>query len=300
MEDNTMTYAVILRAELQKRNTWMHSFGVNDEGELIKRPRIAGTPYFGSKTNPAHWRTFDDVLAAMRRFGGYPYLVVTRDDPYALIDFDDVRDPLTGELTPWARDWLDRLGTYSEISISGGGVRAVIKSDRHFKSCKAAKRGGRAVEVYARDHGCIMTGRTLNDAPIRDDVDDVLDELRADVAPVVTHDAASRRKYSGPESRIEDMPILGLLSDWKRDAFGIEAYVECPWSADHSMHGGPSETVVGQRVEADGTRGGLYFKCYHASHEDKRWADFRHVTIPPRVLRSGGRVLAGSVFGGAS
>jgi hypothetical protein len=153
-----------------------------------------------SKTDPAHWRSFAVVRDAVRRFGGYPYLVVTPDDPYALIDFDKCCDPLTGELTPWVCGYLDRLGTYSEVSTSGTGVRAVVKSDRHFKSCKAAKMDGRAVEVYAHGHGCIMTGKTLDYAPIRGDVDEVLDELRADVAPVATP-RATTRKYRGPESR---------------------------------------------------------------------------------------------------
>jgi hypothetical protein len=277
----------------------MHVCGTGEDGAPIKRPRIAGTPIFGSKTDPAHWRSFAVVRDAVRRFGGYPYLVVTPDDPYALIDFDKCRDPLTGELTPWVCGYLDRLGTYSEVSTSGTGVRAVVKSDRHFQSCKAAKMDGRAVEVYAHGHGCIMTGKTLNDAPIRGDVDDVLDELRADVAPVAAPRPAYRRKHGGPESRIEDMPIPGLLSAWIPDARGIKAYVACPWSGDHSSYSGASEAAVGQVVDADGKRGGLWFRCMHASHEDKGWADFRHVTIPPRVVRSGGRVLAGSVFGGS-
>jgi hypothetical protein len=285
--------------ELERLDQYMHVFGTGEDGAPIKRPRIAGTPIFGSKTDPAHWRSFAVVRDAVRRFGGYPYLVVTPDDPYALIDFDKCRDPLTGELTPWVCGYLDRLGTYSEVSTSGTGVRAVVKSDRHFKSCKAAKMDGRAVEVYAHGHGCIMTGKTLNDAQIRSDVDDVLDELRADVAPVAAPRPAYRRKHGGPESRIEDMPIPGLLSKWLPDACGIKAYVACPWSEDHSSYSGASEAAVGQIVDADGKRGGLWFVCLHASHEDKRWADFRHVTIPPRVVRSGERVLAGSVFGGS-
>jgi hypothetical protein len=286
--------------ELERLDQYMHVFGTDENGAQIKRPRIPGTPFFGSKTDPEHWRSFGAVLDAIRRHGGLHYLIVTPDDPYALIDFDKCRDPLMGELTPWARGYLDQLGTYSEVSTSGTGVRAVVKSDRHFKSGKAAKTDGRAVEVYAHGHGCIMTGRTLNDAAIRGDVNDVLDELRSDVAPVAVPRITSRRKYDGPESRIEDIPIPGLLSDWMPDERGVKAYVACPWSEDHSSYSGDSEAAVGQVVDSDGKRGGLWFVCMHASHEDKRWADFRHVTIPPRVIRSGGRVLAGSVFGGAT
>lgn len=195
-----------LPEELRRLNTFMHVFGTDEDGAPIKRPRIPGTPIFGSKTDPRHWRSYDAVLKAIRRFGGYPYLVVTPDDPYALLDFDKCRDPRSGELVPWTRGWLGRLETYSEVSTSGTSVRAVVKSGRHFKSGKAAKADGRAVEVYARGHGRIMTGRTLNDVPIRGDVDDVLDELRADVVSLVAPRVTSRRKYDGVESRIEDLP----------------------------------------------------------------------------------------------
>jgi hypothetical protein len=288
---------VRLPEELERLDQYMHVFGTDGYGAPIKRPRIAGTRYFGSKTTPAHWRSYGVVLAAMRRFGGLPYLVVTRDDPFALLDFDGCRDPHTGAVSEWAQGWLDRLDTYAEVSTSGTGIRAVVRSGAHFKSSKAAREDGRAVEVYARDHGCIMTGRTLNDAPIRGDVDDVLDDLRAEVAPVALRVVTGRR-YSGPGERIEDLPI-DTLGGWIVDAAGVMAYVECPWISSHSGYSGPSETAVGQIVDGDG-RGGMWFRCMHAHCEDKGWADFRHVTIPPRVVRSGGRVLAGSVFGGAA
>ena len=283
--------------ELEGLEQYMHAFGTDGNGAPIKRPRIAGTPIFGSKTDPSHWRSYEAVLAAVRRLGGLPYLVVTRDDPYALLDFDACRDPDTGAVSEWARGWLDRLDTYAEVSTSGTGVRAVVRSGAHFKSSKAAREGGRAVEVYARDHGCIMTGRTLNDAPIRGDVDDVLHDLRTEVALVATRVATGRR-HSEPGGRIEDLPI-DTLGGWMADATGVMAYVECPWVSSHSGSSGPSETAVGQIVDGDG-RGGMWFRCMHAHCEDKGWADFRHVTIPQSVVRSGGRALTGPVFGGAA
>ncbi len=283
--------------ELRHLSTFMHVFGTDEDGAPIKRPRIPGTPIFGSKTDPSHWRSYDAVRAAVRRFGGLPYLVVTRDDPYALLDFDACRDPDTGAVSEWARGWLDLLDTYAEVSTSGTGIRAVVRSGAHFKSSKAAREGGRAFEVYARDHGCIMTGRTINDAPIRGDVDDVLDDLRAEVAPAGPRVVTGRR-YSGPGERIEDLPI-DTLGGWIVDAGSVMAYVECPWMSSHSGTSGPSETAVGKIIDGD-ARGGMWFRCMHAHCEDKGWADFRHVTIPQRVLRSGGRALAGPVFGGAA
>ena len=45
------------------------------------------------------------------------------------IDFDTCRDPATGHIEPWAQEVLDRLGTYSEVSPSGTGIKAFLLID---------------------------------------------------------------------------------------------------------------------------------------------------------------------------
>jgi len=297
--DNLGFFPDRIPAELRALDSWMHSFGTDANGDFIKRPRIAGTPVYGSKTDPADWRAFGIVLAAIKRFGGLPYLVATPDDPYCLIDFDKCRDPLTGELTPWAQGYADWLDTYTEASLSGTGIRLVVKSDAHFIGSKQAKADGRAVEVYAKSHGCIMTGRVLRDRPVRGGVDTVLAGLRNDVRATREVPTYEPSAYTGEAaSLIEEMAIPHVLTGWRADAWGVQAACVCPWSGDHTTDGGTGETVVGQRVNPDGTRGGLHFKCYHASHEVKRWADFRHVAMPGKRLMVRG-VLARPVFGGA-
>ena len=56
------------------------------------------------------------------------------DPPLMLVDLDDVRDPETGELCPQARNIVDRLDAYTEVSQSGTGlhvfVRAALPGDR--------------------------------------------------------------------------------------------------------------------------------------------------------------------------
>lgn len=48
--------------------------------------------------------------------------------PIMLVDLDDVRDPATGEITPEARDILERLDAYAEVSSSGSGLHAFVRA----------------------------------------------------------------------------------------------------------------------------------------------------------------------------
>ena len=50
--------------------------------------------------------------------------VLTPEDPFAAIDIDHVRDPITGTIENWAQRFLDRAShSYAEISPSGTGLR---------------------------------------------------------------------------------------------------------------------------------------------------------------------------------
>jgi len=51
------------------------------------------------------------------------------EDPFILVDGDDVRDPETGKVHPAFRELLSTFGaTYLDISISGAGVHAIYKA----------------------------------------------------------------------------------------------------------------------------------------------------------------------------
>jgi hypothetical protein len=51
------------------------------------------------------------------------------DPPLMLVDFDDVRDAETGEVSDEVADIVDRLGAYTEISQSGEGLHAYVRAE---------------------------------------------------------------------------------------------------------------------------------------------------------------------------
>lgn len=83
------------------------------------------------------------------------------DVPFVFVDFDDVRDPATGETTVEVCNWLKRLGGYAEISRSGTGVHVYVKAElpEELNSFAAALDGPGQVEVY---DGARFTGGTWN------------------------------------------------------------------------------------------------------------------------------------------
>ena len=89
-----------------------------------------------SSTDPRTWTTYERVLTALplaleewaegpTHLGGGIGFVFTPDDPYIGVDLDHARDTDTGAITPWAREILDTLDTYTEVSISGTGLHAL-------------------------------------------------------------------------------------------------------------------------------------------------------------------------------
>jgi putative DNA primase/helicase len=98
-------------------------------------------------TSPASWRPFPDALDAVRRFGldgvGFAF---SSADPYFGLDLDDSYEPKTGELTAWADEYVAMFATYTELSPSGQGVKAVGRG-----SLAGPGRRREGVELYDRD-----------------------------------------------------------------------------------------------------------------------------------------------------
>src|SRR5829696_8211225 len=78
------------------------------------------------KTNPANWSSYEEARAALERGDvdaiGYVFM---EDDPFFVVDLDDVIDPETGEIRPEAHEVIHAIGSYSEISCSRRGVHVI-------------------------------------------------------------------------------------------------------------------------------------------------------------------------------
>lgn len=66
------------------------------------------------------------------------------DEFLVLVDYDNVRDPETGEIHPVVRDHIERAGSYAQVSTSGTGIHILCRG--------ALPEGVKAVEADLPDH----------------------------------------------------------------------------------------------------------------------------------------------------
>ena len=129
-----------------------------------KPTKVLYNPATGQRadsTKPTTWGTFDNASATFTR-GGYAGVgfVVTADDPYVGVDLDGCI--VDGQLTDNARSWVDLLGSYTEITPSGKGLRIWVRGVKPGERCKNAKLG---VEIYETDRFFTVTGNHLEGTP---------------------------------------------------------------------------------------------------------------------------------------
>jgi hypothetical protein len=122
-----------------------------------------------SWSNPDNWISYDEAIRIKDKgtVDGIGF-VPTEDDPYTFLDFDDVIDPDTGEvLKPWVLDLVEELGSYTEISPSDTGLRAIVRAK--IRTTKGNHSfDGNVFEVYDKKQWLSITEKVYLDAPVQD------------------------------------------------------------------------------------------------------------------------------------
>jgi primase-polymerase (primpol)-like protein len=103
---------------------------IERDDKPTKSPINPNTGDFAKSTDASTWGTFDEATAACTQdasLSGVGF-VFTADDPYCGVDLDDCRDPDSGQLKDWAREIVDWLASYPEVSPSGTGVKVFVQA----------------------------------------------------------------------------------------------------------------------------------------------------------------------------
>jgi hypothetical protein len=111
-------------APLRARPQWVIWRLIWRAGRWTKPPFRCDDPHrFASSADPGSWCSYEAAVAAAAAGDGITY-VLRPEDPFAAVDIDDVRDPVTGTVETWAQRLLDQAShTYVEVSPSGCGLR---------------------------------------------------------------------------------------------------------------------------------------------------------------------------------
>lgn len=114
--------------EMLQYRQWIAWRSMEVHGRITKVPV---SPWDGRKAscdNPRTWSSYRHACVAMRRYqcDGIGF-VFTASDPFAGIDLDDCLCE-NGEWTDQARNILQRLDSFSELSPSGKGAHIIVKA----------------------------------------------------------------------------------------------------------------------------------------------------------------------------
>jgi hypothetical protein len=154
--------------ELQQLDQWVVATGAVDPF-TGKRNKVPLNPRTGAKADPTDRSTWGSFAEAQRC--GYPFVgfVLSKEDPYCIIDLDDPSvdsdlQPLPPELVEKFAATHERIlagfPSYSELSQSGRGVHIICKG-----SIPHGVRRGK-VEIYSDQRYMICTGNVHKPLPI--------------------------------------------------------------------------------------------------------------------------------------
>jgi KaiC/GvpD/RAD55 family RecA-like ATPase len=131
-----------------------------------------------SSTDEKTWSTIYDCMEVVANYDGLGF-VFSKDDPFIGVDLDGCISDSDGEIQDWAKDVIKTLGSYTEISPSGTGVkifgmcnapwthRKKVELDEPVVSEK--KRPG--VEVYDSGRYFAVTSKRLKGMSVIQNID---------------------------------------------------------------------------------------------------------------------------------
>ena len=166
----------------------------NGKNKWTKPPYQAGTTYKAASTKPETWSDFETALNAYQS-GKFEHdgVGIIPPDGMTGIDIDHCRDEVTGELTPFAETILGNMGTYTEVSPSGTGIRIFLIGNKPKGNCVDRKKG---IEIYDSGRYFTVTGHVLHDVPIASRQEE-LDCLHAKLFPPVSTPVTAPRDDEG-------------------------------------------------------------------------------------------------------
>jgi primase-polymerase (primpol)-like protein len=156
---------------LQERRQWVLWRAIQRQGKQVKIPWSV-YDQAASSVDPETWHEFETVVIQYRPgyHAGLGFVFVDGDG-FAGIDLDSCRNPETGEIAGWAKQWLDKADGYAEVSPSQTGLKIWIHSDqkldkgRNIKLDEEPLVPGKkpGIEIYTHGRYFAVTGQRVKD-----------------------------------------------------------------------------------------------------------------------------------------
>jgi primase-polymerase (primpol)-like protein len=143
--------------ELKELDQWVGWRWKQIGQRWMKVPYDLKTGKAAASDDPTTWAPYSKTE-------GHPNIgfMFSEDDPYCGADINRCRNSETGEITKLARQIVDRMDSYSEISPSGTGVKIFVKG---VVPGLRRKNPEKKMEVYDRCRFFACTGHHLSRTP---------------------------------------------------------------------------------------------------------------------------------------
>jgi hypothetical protein len=145
----------------QSRRVWVTWRWVFKNGKWTKPPFRADGGGHASSTAPDTWSTHEEAVAAVLagKADGIGIAIKGLDGKEIIYDIDDCRDPVTGQISPWAQEIIDEANSYTEVTPSGTGVRVLGHGEagnqhRKFNGVDGLEGG---IEIYTAGQARYIT-----------------------------------------------------------------------------------------------------------------------------------------------
>lgn len=174
--------------------------------KLTKVPYSALTGRMADSTNPATWSSYEKAVSACKEQGydgiGFGF---TPHDDLCGVDLDSCLNPDTGEIETWAREVIEVLDSYTEVSPSGTGVHILVRGELPT----GRNRKGR-FEAYDRGRYFTVTGKHL--AGTQEGIESRREELQSVLLYMFGSEtpASSNGHAFHPDVLLSDEKILDL------------------------------------------------------------------------------------------
>jgi len=185
--------------------------------------------------NPETWGSFEQAVDFYKKnkandCAGIGFMF-GQDDPFTGVDLDKCVNPETGEIEPLAKEIIQKLNSYTEISPSGTGVHIIVSGE-----LPPGRRKEGRIEMYCQGRYFTMTGNHLEGTPTTIESREV--ELKALHARIFgkEKDAGKVEPTPGQPVVLEDKELLEKAAK----AANGEKFSKL-WRGDSSGHYSRSE-----------------------------------------------------------
>lgn len=208
-----MTYEKLPSRLKQGKNFCLYRNEPGTDGKKKKVPYQANGAR-AAPNNPAHFTDYTTVYEAFKQ-GGYDGIGLLVTENMEVVDVDDCVDE-AGNLSPLAREIVDTIDTYAEISPSGRGIHMIAFTDNPNVDTKVyyLKNSKLGLEMYpggVTHRFMTLTGNILNNS----DVNECTESLAKIREKHMTRPTATKSVVVAPGSFLSDESVMEKMLNSK-------------------------------------------------------------------------------------